>query len=971
MKKSGKKEENVVNKYKLIYRPLFIVLLVVLIVSISSFCISKRLMLSQMKQSGLNLVKQTTRQIEGNNRALDVVEEMLEEKIRIAGKIVINNEKELNESFLIELKEELNVDELHWMNEKGEILYTTVEGYRGWVAPKGHPLDEFSLSDNEELLEEIRLDAKFGIPIKYGAIKNSNGYIVQVGVLAKNIEELTKEFSYQTLVRELGKEENIAYATIIDKNLKTVVDSNIEYIGTSYDNEQKFEDIINGNVNMKELYCDEIDAKVLELSVPIFVKEEITGILVIGISMKQVYVYIYTIFITSFIIAFIMFFIFLWVQNINLIKPVNRLNKQINEIDVENNLPFRIPLLDNDPFGGVIISVNNLLDKIDNYFYQLKENQQELEASNEEIIAAYQQLSASEEEIRAQYYEIQNYTKKLESLKQKYSIAIEGTNCAVWEINLKDKTIYFSQEINIIFDIPYQKSEKIEEVLRKYLSVEDREKLIKSFIEYENGEKEEIDNQINLKDKDGDIKNILIRGKGIYDENREIEFINGILLDITTLKKQEAYIEKLAYNDPLTNLPNRRLFFKKLHEAIVENKSGAVILLDLDDFKQINDTLGHVNGDKVLKRVADELINTKSEKVFISRFGGDEFLLLIEGEKDIEKIEFYVKKITNIFKDKMIIEGNEIYISASIGITLYPSDSNDADQLIMNADMAMYKIKDSGKNNYLFFNEKMNEKLKKQLEIKNILRNAIKEGGFKLVYQPQICTYTGKIVGFEALLRLRDHNISPDIFISMAEENGMIVEIGKWVTKEAIKQMAVWQGKGMDIKLIAINFSAKQLNDLNYIEFLKDTLRETKVEAKHIEIEITESIFLDNKKETIVFLNKLKDLGIRIALDDFGTGYSSLSYLTFLPVDKIKLDKSLCDKFLEIENVSVMANIISLAHSLNLEVLAEGIENIEQYKRLKEERCNYIQGYLFSKPVGVDKVEKIHDYNFLDKIKLS
>ncbi|MBF8984111.1 EAL domain-containing protein [Lutibacter sp. B2] len=708
---------------------------------------------------------------------------------------------------------DFHVDELIWVNEKGETVYSTSEGYRGWIPPKGHPLDDFIHSDNLELMEDIRPDAKFGILTKYGAIKNANGSFVQVGILAEHIQRLTDRCSYQTLVEGLAKKENIIYVTIVDTNLKGIADSDVEDIGILYDNEEEknLKETIEGTIGIEEWQYEKIGRKVLEITAPIVIDGEITGALIMGLSMEHVYASIYSIFITSSIIAIMMFLLFLWVQNKNIIKPVNGLNYKINQIDMENNSAYRLPLVENGTFFGLTMSMNKLLDKADSYLYQLKENQEKLEASNKEL-------------------------------------------------------------------------------------------------------------------------------------------------------------EYVAYNDHLTNLPNRRSFLEKLEGSIDQNKAGAVMLLDLDNFKGINDTLGHTYGDEVLKKVSQKLMNIKDKKVFISRFGGDEFLVLIEDEEDLVEIENYAKKITDIFKNKLMIEGKEIYIGCSMGITRYPFESNEVNQLIMNADMAMYKVKDAGKANYMFFEKEMTEKLKEQIELERILREAIKQDGFKLVYQPQVCTYTGTIVGFEALLRLKNHSISPAVFIPAVEKNGMIIEIGRWVTKEAIKQIAIWKKKGMGMKPIAINFSAKQLNDSNYIRFLEQELKEKNVESKDIEIEITESIFLDKKEETIEFLNQLRGLGIKIALDDFGTGYSSLSYLTFLPVDKIKLDKSLCDKFLEMENIEVMDNIISLAHSLNLEVLAEGIEDIEQYNRLKVGKCNYIQGYLFSKPVEVEEVEKIYNVDFLKQM---
>lgn len=963
-------KDNVVNQYKLIYVPLLIALLATFTVSIVSFCISKNLLLEQMKQDGLNLVKQTIRQIEGNEDALDVINKMLEEKIRVAGKIIIENEESLNDAFLMKLMKNLDVDELNWMNEKGETLYSTIKAYKGWVVPKNHPLDIFMNSKDNELMEEIRPDIKFGIPAKYGAIKNENGYFVQVGILAENIQKLTERFSYQTLVESLAKEENVSYVTILDENLKVIADGDVEDIGTMYDHyqEQEAVEALKGNVSMIEWYYDKIDAKVLEISVPVYKGNQIKGALVIGISMESVYASISAIFITSSLIAFMMFLLFLWVQNKNIIKPAKGLDRKINLIDVENNIAYRLPLVEKGTFLGLRVSINKLLDKMDNYLYQLKENQEELEASNEEIIAAYQQITASDEELRAQYDEIQSYTEKLENLKQKYEIAIEGTNSAVWEMDINDETIHFSQEFRNIVGKCFIEKEKIDKVFDEVFNIEDKDKLMKEFLCCKNGEKEEIYMQVKIKGENNYFKWILIRGRRIYDEHKKVKLISGIVLDITKLKEQEAYIEHLAYNDFLTNLPNRRRFSEKLEQSINKGQSGAVMLLDLDNFKGINDTLGHAYGDKVLKKVAQELISIHDEKVFISRFGGDEFLILIEDEKDIIKIENYAKKIIKIFKKKCMVEREEIYISASLGIARYPFDSNEANQLMMDADLAMYKVKDLGKNNYMFFNEAMTKRLKEQMEVEKLLRDAIIEDGFKVVYQPQVCTYTGKIAGFEALLRLKNHYISPAVFIGVAEENGMIIEMGRWVTKETIKKIAIWKNRGLDLKPVAINFSAKQLNDLGYISFLKNTLKEMNVEARSIEIEITESVFLDKKDETILFLNQLRNLGIKIAIDDFGTGYSSLSYLTFLPVDKIKLDKSLCDKFLEIENISVMDNIISLAHSLNLEVVAEGIEDKEQYKRLKVAKCNYIQGYLFSKPVEDFEVEKIYYDNLLEKL---
>lgn len=838
-------KNNIVNKYKLIYMPLFIGLIAIFAISIISYYTNKGLLLAQMKQNGINLAKQTVLQVQGNTNSLEMINKMIEDKIRIVQKVIVMDEKNLSNDLLKKIGNDLDVCEINWFSPEGTIIYTNIDQYLGWKPSKEHPVESFRIGSKGEYMEPIRMDTESFSYKKYGYFRNSDGTFIQIGISANDVESLTRKFDYQTLVEKLTPGEDVLHVIFVDKNLKTIADSNLRAIGTEYDKdkEQEMQQALKGTISTKDSYY----SKTLTIYTPVFHNGEISNVLILSLSTEKVYYSIYMFSLKSSIIAIIMILILLWVKSKNIIQPVKKLDKCINQIDIENNIHYRIPLRKNDTFFGIASSINNILDKTASYFYQLKEQEEELLASNEEISATYEELAASQEELLAQYDEIQNYTEKLESLK--------------------------------------------------------------------------------------------------------------------------GQLEHIAYHDSLTNLPNRRMFAKKLKADINQNKYGAVMLLDLDNFKGINDTLGHLYGDKVLKKVADELEYIKDEKMFISRFGGDEFIILIEDEKNIPTIENYAKEIMNIFKNKLIIEGQETYLSCSMGITLYPFDSNRVSKLLINADMAMYKVKNIGKNNYMFFNEEMTEKLEEKLKVESILRDALRKDGLKLLYQPQICTFTGKIIGFEALLRLKNKHISPAQFIPVAEETGLITEIGRWVTKEAVNQISIWKRKGLNLKPISINFSARQLNDLNYIKFLESTLKEENVEAKYIDIEITESIFFHKKEKNIAFINGLKSLGVKISLDDFGTGYSSLSYLTFLPVDKIKLDKSLNDKFLELENIQVMKSLISLANSLNLEVVAEGIEDVVQYDRLKVAGCNYIQGYLFSKPLEVEEAENIYNDNFLDKLK--
>ena len=443
---------------------------------------------------------------------------------------------------------------------------------------------------------------------------------------------------------------------------------------------------------------------------------------------------------------------------------------------------------------------------------------------------------------------------------------------------------------------------------------------------------------------------------------------NTIGENLENIQELNKKNDKLARYDYLTNLPNRNEFSNIIKKEINKNRPFAVMLLDIDNFKKINDSLGHVYGDEILKEVANRFREIMDEKVFISRFGGDEFLILVTEEDEEEKIQVYIKKINEVFEKSFIQGMKENHLSCSIGVTLYPKDDLDLNQLMMNADTAMYKVKQNGRNNYLFYNDEMKKELKKRMDIESILREALKNDGFKLVYQPKVEVQTGIISGFEALLRLKNYNISPAYFIEIAEESDIILEISRWVTRETIQEVSKWKNKGFELKPISINFSAKQLRDLEYVQFLKEALEEYQVEAKFLEIEITENVLLENTDSTMKYLNQLRDVGTKIVLDDFGTGYSSINYLTYLSVERVKLDKSLCDRFLELNNTKVIDSIISLVHGLDMEITAEGIEKPEQYYRLREAGCDYIQGYLFSKPLDIEEIDKIYNMNMLKKL---
>lgn len=593
--------------------------------------------------------------------------------------------------------------------------------------------------------------------------------------------------------------------------------------------------------------------------------------------------------------------------------------------------------------------------------------QKELESTNEELEATIEQLTASEEELKAQYDEIQNYLEKNEELRQKYEIAIKATDSFVWELDKEyEFTHHISQKAEEIVGEKIQ-VQKLHEMIHRLVYPEDRKTLMDAFKKHQEGTAKEINAQIRIKDKKGRLRWYLVKGKEIKDRVGNVKSVNGVFIEITEMKEKEAYIQYLADHDPLTGIPNRRKFTELFMEELLQGKKGAMLLLDLDNFKNINDTLGHTYGDKLLKEVSGILQRFECEGIHVFRIGGDEFIILIK--ENTKTAEDYAREIIKNFQEKISIDGIENPVTASIGIVRYPDDGQDMNDLMKKADIAMYKAKYTGKNKYLFFSEEMERQFNEKIRIENILRKAVKEEGFMLCYQPIIETDTGKVSALEALIRLKDIDLSPGIFIPMAEETDIIVPIGEWVIREAVRQIKEWKERGFAVKPVAINVSPRQFSDSRFIEYIKNSLEENHVDPSLIEIEITENVLMENQEETIEKLKQLKRLGIGVVLDDFGTGYSSLNYLTYIPVDKIKFDKSLKDKFIQLENIQILDSLICIAHGLQIKVVAEGVEELEEYRRLKRGKCDYVQGYLFSRPLKSEDLNVFlndHHLNIFD-----
>ena len=433
------------------------------------------------------------------------------------------------------------------------------------------------------------------------------------------------------------------------------------------------------------------------------------------------------------------------------------------------------------------------------------------------------------------------------------------------------------------------------------------------------------------------------------------EFKNAQIRDNNLEEIQREFIFR-SEHDTLTHLPNRHSARQILETLLNSKNKLSVLLIDLDNFKNFNDFYTHSCGDTILKTISQRFFNLMHDPVYyVSRFGGDEFLIIYKGGILTPESKDF-KKVRDIFEEPVVFENKKLQVHCSIGIANVEDSIYSGDELIANADIAMSYSKKDGKNQFTFFDHTMKNEFQRNNEISKIL-DAAGEDDFEVVYQPQINVETNEVYGYEALVRFKDKTFPPSMFIPIAEENGAIIKIDRIVTEKVIHQMAEWKRKGLPLKKVSINYSYKQINDKDYVGWLEELMKTNGIDSQYIGIEITESLFIENQRQAKKIFDSFRDIGINLALDDFGTGYSSLSYLTYLPIETVKIDKSLIDNYLDSDNSSFIENIVLLVHSLNMKLVIEGVEYESQYKKLKKYGCDYVQGHLFSKPISASEVE--------------
>ncbi len=596
--------------------------------------------------------------------------------------------------------------------------------------------------------------------------------------------------------------------------------------------------------------------------------------------------------------------------------------------------------------------------------------QLQLQQSYDELESTYQQLLATEEELHQQYDELSSHQERLRLTQERYQLALEGSNDIMWDWDMqRDDQIHFSARSSHILAFPNGLPSITSHHFLQLVHPEDVTSYSAILVKHLKKQIPIFQCQVRLRTVQGKgkYKWFLIRGKAVWDNENTAVRMAGSITDINDLKNYQEQIYQLAYLDSLTGLANRSNLLNTLEgmldKATAPQDKVALFFMDLDNFKAINDSAGHQAGDELLQIVANMLtVLTMEHDMVVSRFGGDEFVLLkgpVESNQELFEIG---DKILAGFKSPIEINGIDYFITPSMGLVFSPEHGMNSQTLLKNADIAMYQAKKAGGNRYQLFTERMTTSLLERVEMEKNLRYALQRQEFSLHYQPIVNMITGNTVGVEALLRWYQPErgwISPVEFIPVAEETGLIIPLGQWVLETAIAQNKKWQELGLPPLVMSVNISSKQLQQGNLPTNVPQALGNAGLDPRWLRLEITESTAIEDFEYTLEVLNELTEAGVAFALDDFGTGYSSLNYLRQLPVTSLKIDKSFLQSIME-DSLSqeIALAIITLAHGLNMTVVAEGVETRDQADFLRANKCDKAQGYLFSKSLPPEQLEE-------------
>lgn len=592
---------------------------------------------------------------------------------------------------------------------------------------------------------------------------------------------------------------------------------------------------------------------------------------------------------------------------------------------------------------------------------------------HEELSAVYEELAASEEELKEQLNELIHQKILLQEKDERHNLVVEACNIGIWEWDMTTNTYFYSDRWYEIFELKREEvSGKENEILAEITLPMDREIPKNAYYEHIQNRTPFYECEYRVQAPDGKIKWIYSVGKVLWDSDGKPVKMAGAYTDVSAKKEIEEKVNRLAYYDTLTGLPNRSHLIEIFNSLKSRNVSKiAFIYIDLDNFKIINDSYGHAIGDSLLIEVSERLQKLCTQNMYISRNGGDEFALLVSDYESEEALEEFIKSLLMALEGLIRIKDYIISLSTHLGISLYPKDADNFNDLLKHADTAMYKANEQ-RNKYLFFDKGMNDSIIERLNLRIRLKEALENNEFLLYYQPQYRSSDRRIMGFEALVRWQSPAlgmVSPMKFIPVAEESMLILPLGEWILEEAIRFIKKIHGAGYTDMIMSVNISVFQLMQENFADTVINLIETYDLAPDLLELEITESAMMESMKSVLKNITALKNRGIRFALDDFGTGYSSLNYLTQLPINTLKIDKSFIDNIGRIkEKAFLISSIMEIGQKLGLSIVAEGVETEDQFKYLVKRRCERIQGYLLSKPLPEGDVmrklmEEFHQVN--------
>lgn len=620
-----------------------------------------------------------------------------------------------------------------------------------------------------------------------------------------------------------------------------------------------------------------------------------------------------------------------------------------NGIDLVMSSPLNFPLILMTSFGSEELVVQSMKAGVMDYLVKSPEAFENLPQNVRRALREWDNIQARKAAETA-----------LRLSEERYRLAAEGANDIIWYYDPAHQRIDFSgrwiERLQLAGeDGPYTCS-----ALLKRVHPSDRLLLKRAVFQHLREKKEFFSCEFRVAPPVAAECWLLLRGKSLYDEQGRIIRFAGSLTDISVNKKNLARIEELAYVDTVTGLPNRVQFSRHLGAALDDGCVGLLFFIDIDNFKIINDTLGHTFGDQCLRHIGQRLQAVELAGGTVYRLGGDEFIVLVTGQADLHQAEPIAQALMDSFRMPIVMDDNKFYLSVSIGIAQFPAHGMDMDELLKNADTAMYQAKNNGRDTYVVFDKAISQSTLDKMIMGNHLRAAIANDEFRLYYQPQLDVESGNVCGLEALLRWENPHygfVSPLLFIRLAEELGLIIPIGYWVIDTACRFAAFLYQQHPEL-YVSINLSSLQLMQVDFVDKVTDIIKRANIPPQMIRFEITESMLMESFDSAVDKLLQLKEIGVKIELDDFGTGYSSLNYLKRLPIETVKIDKTFIDDIgSEQHGTNITDLIVRIAHKIGLKVVAEGVETQQQIELLSHYQCDTVQGFLISKPLPEEEVK--------------